>query len=393
MPAKTIITICHMLLITVTAATGQDYTSYFTGNAGDAVTEPSGGICLMGGSSEDNNAMRWFLERANGGDVLVLRTSGSDGYNNYMYSGLGVNINSVETIVCHSREASADEYILERIKKAEAIWFAGGNQWDYISFWRNTPLDSLINSGLRGRNTVIGGTSAGMAILGGFYFSAENGTVTSSTALNNPYDSKVKIDSARFITNSYLSDVITDTHYDNPDRKGRHMVFLARILQDYGTEAKGIACDEHTAVCIDTSGIASVYGQYPDYNDNAWFIRVNCELNEKDPEICSNGEPLTWNRANKALKVYRIRGDEGGSASFDLNNWETGSGGSWFDWYVIDGVHGEKSGTSPSCPVTAVVKEREKEVRMNISHLEEGIYLIRLIQKDKTVLSSKLIIK
>ena len=46
------------------------------------------------------------------------------------------------------------------------------------------------------------------------------------------------------------ADVITDTHYDDPDRKGRHVVFLSRILNDYATIGKGIACDEYTAVCM-----------------------------------------------------------------------------------------------------------------------------------------------
>ena len=66
-----------------------------------------------------------------------------------------------------------------------------------------------------------------------FYFSAQNGTVTSSTALSNPFDNNVTVDSLPFISNQFLSDVITDTHYDNPDRKGRHLVF-ARIKTDYG---------------------------------------------------------------------------------------------------------------------------------------------------------------
>ena len=51
---------------------GQNYTSYFTGNSTDVVTSPSGGVCLMGGASEDDNAMKWFLQRANGGDILIL---------------------------------------------------------------------------------------------------------------------------------------------------------------------------------------------------------------------------------------------------------------------------------------------------------------------------------
>jgi hypothetical protein len=38
----------------------------------------------MGGASEDDNAMKWFLQRANGEDIIILRTSGSDGYNAYI---------------------------------------------------------------------------------------------------------------------------------------------------------------------------------------------------------------------------------------------------------------------------------------------------------------------
>ena len=76
------------------AARAQGYTSYFTGNATDVATSPQGGVCLMGGAGEDDHAMAWFLERVDGGDVLVLRCSGSDGYNDYLYSELSVDVES-----------------------------------------------------------------------------------------------------------------------------------------------------------------------------------------------------------------------------------------------------------------------------------------------------------
>ena len=44
----------------------QQYTSYFTGNHIDTITNPDYGVCLMGGSTEDDRAMVWFLEKANG---------------------------------------------------------------------------------------------------------------------------------------------------------------------------------------------------------------------------------------------------------------------------------------------------------------------------------------
>lgn len=344
------ITFPFLWLALCSMAQAQSYTSYFAGNANDVITSPLGGICMMGGASESDEAMQWFLQRANGGDVLVLRASGSNGYNNYMYSQLGVNINSVESIVFHNASAAFDPYIHQRIQRAEAIWFAGGDQWNYVSYWRNTPIESLINIAIQERNIVIGGTSAGMAILGGFYFTAQNGTVTSANALANPYNDRMTVDSARFLQNYHFRDVITDTHYDNPNRKGRHTAFLARIFTDWGIEAKGIACDEYTAVCVDPEGNARVFGGFPAFDDNAYFIQVNCELSERHPETCSPGTPLHWHRDGQALKVYKVKGTTTGNNRFSLVDWQTGSGGVWENWDVSNGTLFDSPGDPVLCP-------------------------------------------
>jgi len=340
-----------VLLLLPVSIWSQSYTSYFTGSPSDVQTNPSGGICLMGGATEHDEAMKWFLQRANGGDILVLRASGSDGYNDYLYSQLGVSVNSVETIVCNSAAASNDSYVQERVAQAEAIWFAGGDQWNYVSYWRDTPIDSLINVGIQQRNIVIGGTSAGMAIQGGAYFSAEFGTVSSAVALGNPYAGLVTPDIEPFIQNAILSDVITDTHYDNPDRKGRHAVFLARLMTDHGWWAKGIACDEYTAVCIDENGLARVFGDYPTYDENVYFIQPNCELSDWSPENCSAGNALNWNRGGEALSVYHVKGTMSGANTFDLSDWTTGSGGTWEYWSVNNGVLQEAAGVPIACPL------------------------------------------
>lgn len=329
----------------------QTYDSYFTGNTTNIITNSTGGVCLMGGATESDEAMQWFLQRADGGDILVLRASGSDGYNNYFYSQLGITVNSVETIVFNSAAASNEAYVQQRIAQAEAIWFAGGDQWDYVSYWRNTAIDSLINDGIQNRNIVVGGTSAGMAILGGHYFSAQNGTVTSSTALNNPYDLNITVDSAKFLTINYLNNVVTDTHYDNPNRKGRQIVFLARILQDYGVNARGIACDEYTAVCIDENGIAYAFGQHPTYDDNVYFLQVNCENSDPTPETLANGQPLDWNLGGDAVKVYMMKGTTSGTNTFDLNTWESGTGGEWQNWYITNGTFNESVSAPINCSV------------------------------------------
>lgn len=315
----------------------KNYMSYFTGNKVDKITFPQGGICLMGGATENDEAMKWFLQRADGGDILILRTSGSDGYNSYLYNSLGVAVNSVETIVFKNAEAKSDKYILEKINNAEAIWFAGGDQWEYISYWRNTPISEAINKAITNRKAVVGGTSAGMAIQGGFYFSAQNGTITSQEALLNPFDTKITISNDLFLDNAILKDVITDTHYDNPDRKGRHVTFLARIINDYKVQAKGIACDEYTSVCIDEKGIARVFGNYPSKEDAAYFIVPNSEIPDNKPEIFKPNNPLEWNQGQAAINVYEIKGTSTGSNTFNLNNWKDGKGGIWKKWFIESG--------------------------------------------------------
>jgi len=355
-----------VLFLALSSVFAQSYTSFFTGSAANISTNPTGGICIMGGATENDNAMRWFLQRAAGGDVLVLRASGSSGYNNYLYSELGVPVNSVETIVFNNASAAFDPYVHQRIAQAEAIWFAGGDQWRYVSFWRNTPVDSLVNVAIQNRNIVIGGTSAGMAILGGFYFTAQNGTVTSGDALANPYNTRVTVDSAKFINTPFLNHVITDTHYDNPNRKGRHAVFLARIFKDYGIEAKGIACDEYTAVCIDPAGGAAVYGNFPTSDDNAYFIQTNCEIEERGPETCTSGTPLIWNRNGTALRVYKVKGTQNGANRFRLSDWKTGIGGVWEQWYVQGGVVSETMGSPINCLTTSTNNNHDLESSLNI---------------------------
>ncbi len=354
---------------------GQNYTSYFTGNSENIYTETNRGICLMGGSTEDDNAMIWFLEQANGGDILVLRTSGSDGYNNYLYNELGIDVNSVETIVLNNNAAVNETYIHQKISNAEAIWFAGGNQWNYINYLRGTEVNNLINEAITNRNIVIGGTSAGMAIMGGFYFTAENGTVTSEDALSNPYGEAVSVDGSPFLEVDFLSNVITDQHYDDPNRKGRHTVFMSRILTDYGIPANGIACDEYTAVCIDSFGNARVFGEYPDYDDNAYFLQVNCEVSNNYPEVCSSGVPLEWNMDNNAIKVYNVKGTISGENSFNVSTWGSGIGGLWQEWYILNGQLFENQSNEIECQSMFNAELQSLDIKLHPNPSSDYIYI------------------
>ncbi len=342
-----------LLLLMTHVVLAQNYTEYATGSSMDIDTNHQFGICMMGGASENDNAMIWFLEKANGGDVVVLRASGSDGYNNYMYSELGVTINSVTTFVIHNAAGALDPYVLDKVGKAEAIWFAGGDQFDYVSYFKDNVMEEVLNQFINAKQGVIGGTSAGMAILGSAYFSAENGTVTNAQALSNPYHNRMTLGYNDFLEIPFLENVVTDTHYDDPDRRARHATFLARYATDNNMRAFGIACNEYTAVCIDDDGRAYVFGEYPDYPEYAFFLQSNCTT-EFMPETCVDGQPLTWNRGGEAVKVAKIPGLINGDNYIDLTNWTNEQGAIWENWFVDNGVFSTEVTTNPECDLLGV---------------------------------------
>ena len=305
-------------------------TFYIYGIGGDVTTQALPGIVLAGGGTDNDNAMRWFLKRANGGDVVVLRSSGSDGYNKYFYSDLGVGVNTVTSVVITSREQANTDSLDRVIRRAEALFIAGGDQSNYMNYWKGTKVEAAIKYLLENKKVTIGGTSAGMAVLSEFCYTGQNGSATAAEALSNPYHANVTIEPS-FINLPLLKEVVTDTHYTERIRQGRHVAFMARLVQDMGVQgAKGIACDEKTAVCVDENGIAYVFGP------RAYFLRASADL----PELCQERQPLTWNLSGAAIAVDVIPGDTTGSNSFDLNSWQTTEGSSmqqeW--WSVTEGV-------------------------------------------------------
>jgi len=376
--------ICVLLLSSIIGYS-QNYTEYLTGNANDIVVTPDSGVCLMGGASESDEAMVWFLEKANGGDVVVLRASGSDGYNNYFYTELGVSINSVRTFVINNENGATDSYILDKIEKAEAIWFAGGDQYNYVSYFKDNVVEDALNAFVNDKQGVIGGTSAGMAILGSSYFDAENGTVTNAEALANPYDNKVSLGYNDFLSIPYLEGIITDTHYDDPDRRARHSVFLARHATDTGFASFGIACNEYTAVCVENDGRAYVYGDYPNYEEYAYFIRSNCNIENFSPENCSNGNPLDWNKEGEALKVYKVPGITTGENYFELGDWTNGSGGTWESWYINNGTFNTAPTTNPFCNLLSIAELTENNIAVFPNPFQNELQLSILYKNYKVV--------
>ncbi|MFC0517400.1 cyanophycinase [Mucilaginibacter angelicae] len=299
------------------------------GDTANVNTPVKGGIAMIGGGKDVDNAFKWMINRSGGGDVVVIRASGTDAYDPYIFE-LG-KVNSVETLKIDSRELANNDTVANIIRNAEMLFIAGGDQSNYMKYWRGTKTLDAINYLLNIKHAPVGGTSAGCAILGGFYYSGEDGSITADEALNDPYNPLVKIYNNDFLQAPYLKTIITDQHYLTRSRQGRHVTFLSRIIKNWTIYANGIAADERTAVCMDENGQATIIG-----TSKAYFLLTD---DKKPPETCEPGKPLTWSRNGHAVKVYEIQATPEGSGSFDIAHFKQGkaTGGKWYWWWVDNG--------------------------------------------------------
>ena len=302
------------------AGSNPKYEYFVTGNPENVVTPTSGGLLLMGGSTDVDAGFQWMIDKSGGGDFVVIRATGTDAYDPWIYGELGRVVDSAATIIIKNRAAASDPFVLDKILNAEALFIAGGDQADYVEYWKDTPVEDAIQT-LSARGVPIGGTSAGLAVLGQFVFSAVNGTVTSDVALSNPYNKKVALD-RDFLTLPHMTGIVTDSHFAARDRMGRLITFLARIIKDdWASQALGVGIDEQTALTMEPNGIASVVGF-----GSVYFLRTP----PGDPQVCEPKTDLTYQN----ISVYRISGS---NATFDFNTW-TGTGGTAYTLNVNSGM-------------------------------------------------------
>lgn len=277
---------------------------------------PLPSLVLMGGGRSVPDAFRWMMERSGGGNFVVIRAAGTDVYNDYLY-GLG-GASSVETLVIPSREAASDPFVLGRVRQADALFIAGGNQGDYVRYWKSTPLERAIHE-LAAGNVPIAGFSAGLAILGEYAFTAERGPIRSAAAMADPFDQAITL-SHDFLALPALRNIITDSHFDTRDRMGRLITFMSRLVSEgRASSVRGIGVSNGTALLVE-NGWAERVGE-----GSVYFLETTTA-----PEVLQPRLPLT----HRDIRIQRLDG----AGRFDMRQW-SGKAGE-LDQYSISVVNG-----------------------------------------------------
>lgn len=224
-----------------------------------------GYICAVGGGSEDygewsDAPYSWIVEKSDSGKLLIIyydNTYDPTWYQNYFKS---FGSESVEFLPITNADQANTIETYAQIITAKAIFFPGGDQWQYVKNLKNTKAATAVKE-VYESGGVIAGTSAGCAILSGFVFTAENGSAYSDVALRMPFYSRMTLDND--ILNIYPS-TIFDTHYTERARFGRLLMFNYNIFFNYTTYNEwlnyAIGIDDKTALCIEPNGNATVHG-------------------------------------------------------------------------------------------------------------------------------------
>jgi cyanophycinase len=249
------------------AASKSGYSTFEAGTvAAHSASSTSPGLLLVGGGDWDEAAMRWFAEKAGHGHVVLISASGGDESGKEMYR-IG-RLASVQTIEFHDRSAAYDPHVIALLRNADGIFIAGGDQANYVRYWKGTPVARLIDRHVRSGKP-LGGTSAGLAILGSSGYGAmDGGSIDSPAALLNPAGPAVTMVD-NFLHLRLLRHVVTDTHFGARQRLGRLIAFVARVRAGGDPQAVGLGIDEGSALAVEASGRGHLFTRTHGY---AWVV-------------------------------------------------------------------------------------------------------------------------
>jgi cyanophycinase len=242
------------------------------GNPQPSRVVPRGpGLVLMGGGPTADAALVWMHDtiagshRARAGDVVVLTASEGDIYTDYFMKV--APFNSVRSIQIGPGATQADLVkAASYVDGAQGVFFSGGDQAHYVP-WKGSPLIEAVKRVYR-RGGVIGGTSAGLAILGEYVFDSvaadaidSEVDVKTPDAVADPAEQSISFTHGLFDFPP-LRGTITETHTIQRNRLGRLIAFLARLQAQTTRPIMGVAVNVGTAIVIDRDGVGTLVSEH-----------------------------------------------------------------------------------------------------------------------------------
>lgn len=210
-----------------------------------AVSETKRQLVIIGGAEDkegDCTILREFVRHAGGVNARIVvmtvatelpREVGDD-YTR-VFERLGAQeIRIVDTV---EREDASSPTYLEAIEKATGVFFTGGNQARITSVLKDTEIDRVLHRRLAEDGLVIGGTSAGAAMM-------PDMMIVQGESETNPRLEIVEMEPGM----AFLPGVVIDQHFLQRGRTGRLISAVTHQPVNLG-----IGIDENTAIVVNNN--------------------------------------------------------------------------------------------------------------------------------------------
>ncbi|HEU4594266.1 MAG TPA: cyanophycinase [Pyrinomonadaceae bacterium] len=201
-----------------------------------------GRLAAVGGSEDkegDCVILKGFVRLAKGAKArIVVMTVATDhpaeAGREYKSVFRRLGVDETEAVDVSAREDAGEPEALEKIRRATALYFTGGDQLHITSLMGGPEMQKLIHE-RHAKGLLIGGTSAGAAMM-------SNSMIVGGGAEENPRVEAVRIGPGMDL----LVGAMIDTHFSQRGRHGRLLTAVAHYPQDLG-----LGNDENTALVVE----------------------------------------------------------------------------------------------------------------------------------------------
>lgn len=223
------------------------------------LSNAQGSVLLVGGGGEEYNdwsdrPYRWLVDHAPNKNILVLHYSTGSTWLEGYFTWLGAD--TASSLVIGTTQMANDSAVYRTILQADGLFLRGGDQYQYVSKWKGTLAEQAIREVYQ-RGGVVGGTSAGAAVLSQLIFDARLTSVDPRTALRNPVGSGITFTEG-FL--GFATGLLADTHFFERGRISRLAAMVAMYRSQSGKDITGAGIDYNTALAVGTDGKAHVMG-------------------------------------------------------------------------------------------------------------------------------------
>jgi cyanophycinase len=229
--------------------------------ATSAQAQTRGTLMIMGGGPWHDEVQKRFVELAGGanGTILVLpmASASTDSGKSSVKGWEELGGRARALVVNHDEAMHADTAAL--FKGVTGIWFGGGDQSRLTAAIAGTPVEAAIRNRYMRGGAVVGGTSAGAAVMSRIMITGDERKFGGLRPSRDSSQAFITIDRQNVVTAEgfgYVDNAIIDQHFV---RRRRHNRLVSLVLEN--PQLVGAGIDESTAIEVRPDGTWKVLGE------------------------------------------------------------------------------------------------------------------------------------